>query len=230
MVSTTRAGIPYPTPDDANDVPRDLERLADRVAELVGATPMTGVERDALEGADLYPGRAVWVTDSDPPGLEVYTAGDGWVRAGITRHDALDGLDEGDPHPQYVPADGSRPVTGNLTADAAVTVTGTLTVAALREQRTTTGSSTPTIDLDGAAVQQLTHDGPIDVSWAGVPTDPAHARSVTIVVASSDDVSWPAETRFPGGEPPKLDPEAWLVAVAADGHVTVHPSGMEVSS
>ena len=115
MATTPRAAVPYPTPNDDADVPRDVQALADRVAELVGAEVVTSSERDSIGGVDLYPGRLVWVTDADPPGLDVWD-GSGWLRVGATDHDALTGL-TADDHPQYVPADGSRPLTGPLDAD-----------------------------------------------------------------------------------------------------------------
>lgn len=79
--TTGRGGLPYPSGSDANDVPGDLQALAERVALLLGATPLTALQRDALEGDDLYAGRAVLVTDaSGGPRIEVRHDGS-WVAA-----------------------------------------------------------------------------------------------------------------------------------------------------
>lgn len=76
MASTARAGLPFPAPSDANNVPADMEALADRVDLLTGATPVTELERDALAGDDRFTGRIVFNVDAER--VEVFD-GDDWV-------------------------------------------------------------------------------------------------------------------------------------------------------
>lgn len=76
---TARAGLPFPEPADPNNVPADLEALAVRVAELLGAPALTTLQRDALAGADLYDGRIVYNTTAGR--LEIRRASS-WEAAG----------------------------------------------------------------------------------------------------------------------------------------------------
>lgn len=61
MPSTVRMALPYPDDTDANDVPADLQALADRL-ELVINGAFNTVARDALAGAELWAGRVIWNT------------------------------------------------------------------------------------------------------------------------------------------------------------------------
>ena len=86
--STARVGIPYPTAAATYEPHEDLRRLAERVAGQVGASPLTTVERDALEGDDLWAGRLILRTDLEEPQIEVYDSAmnggaGGWRPAGV---------------------------------------------------------------------------------------------------------------------------------------------------
>ena len=92
------------------------------------------------------------------------------------------------------------------------------------------GSGTPTIDFASQTrMWVLTAAGSLNPTWSGVPSSGEVARSATIVVTASTDLSWPTGTRYPGGEVPDHTPEQWYVAVARGGAVTLHPSSAEVS-
>ena len=81
MPTTSRAGLPFPDGEDPVDIPGDVGALASRVADLLGATRVTELQRDALEGNDLYGGRVVFNTDSGV--LEVYN-GDAGTWDGVS--------------------------------------------------------------------------------------------------------------------------------------------------
>ena len=62
MTTTTR-GVPYPEPADPNDVPSDIEALAEWMDSNPGVLVVTTAQRNALLGADRWVGRVVYNTD-----------------------------------------------------------------------------------------------------------------------------------------------------------------------
>ena len=122
-----------------------------------------------------------------------------------------------DPHDQYLQSAGDE-------------MTGDLALHSLRERRSSTSSSSPTVNFEGAGLQVLTNSGSTSVSWANVPSASDQVRSVTLQFTAASSVQWPGGTRFAEGEPPDIEDETWVVAVAADGDVTVFASGAEVST
>lgn len=145
--------------------------------------------------------------DVDPQGTAESEAS-----SAVTSHEQ-----ESDPHDQYLQSAGDE-------------MTGDLALHSLRERRSSTSSSSPTVNFEGAGLQVLTNSGSTSVSWANVPSASDQVRSVTLQFTNSSSVSWPGGTRFAEGEPPDIEDETWIVAVAADGDVTVFASGAEVST
>jgi hypothetical protein len=56
---TTSKGVPYPAPGSSNDVPTDLQTLAEWIDLHPGVSVLTTAQRDALTGGDLYEGRLI---------------------------------------------------------------------------------------------------------------------------------------------------------------------------
>lgn len=59
MTMTTK-GVPYPEPTYPNNVPGDIKAVANWVNAHPGITTMTTVERNALTGMALWPGRTIY--------------------------------------------------------------------------------------------------------------------------------------------------------------------------
>jgi hypothetical protein len=99
-MATTPRGYPYPAATDANDVPADLQALAQKNDDRPGISPLTTAARDALAGADLWDGRVIYNLTTSR--LERYNAAvPAWQSAGISDHGDLTGLADDD-HPQYL--------------------------------------------------------------------------------------------------------------------------------
>jgi hypothetical protein len=99
-MATTAKGYPYPAATDANDVPADLQALAQKNDDRPGVSPLTTAARDALAGADLWDGRVIYNLTASR--LERYNAAvPAWQSAGISDHGDLTGLADDD-HPQYL--------------------------------------------------------------------------------------------------------------------------------
>ena len=62
MPATTAKGLPYPQAADPNDIPADLQRLAEAVDAIPGVASMTTATRDALAAAQKWAGRIIWNT------------------------------------------------------------------------------------------------------------------------------------------------------------------------
>lgn len=131
---TTPKGVPYPASTDPNNVPLDLQRLADWVDARPGVAPLTTAQRDALAGVDLWNGRVIYNLTTLQ--LERYdtTGTPGWRAAVIFDHGLLTGLADDD-HPQYVlhteltAADyATKAEADSKVAKAGDTMTGGLTV------------------------------------------------------------------------------------------------------
>lgn len=177
-----------------------------------GAVPvLSETDRDNI--SDPEDGNVIYNTDTQR--LETYD-GSEWrqyvVSSAITSHEQ-----ESDPHDQYLQSAGDE-------------MTGDLALHSLRERRSSTSSSSPTVNFEGAGLQVLTNSGTTNVSWDNVPSASDQVRSVTLQFTNSSSVSWPVGTRFAEGEPPDIDGETWVVAVAANGNVTVFASGAGVST
>jgi len=236
---TDRAGIPYPTAPAPYEPHEDMRRIAERVAEQIGAVPLTTVERDALEGDDLYDGRAVLVTDANPARLEVYDGSEWVALAPQAAVDALDAGDVGadpagtaasevsdhesasDPHSQYLDeSDG----------DARYTLQVGGTIRGYVEPSDDPGASgTVTLDLSAHNVYDVTPTGTIDFAFSGLPSSGDSVSATIIVRNDSHAITWPAGTRFADGEAPELDGETWLVVVAVGSEVTVFESASAVA-
>jgi hypothetical protein len=99
-MATTPRGYPYPAAADANDVPADLQALAQKNDDRPGISPLTTAARDALAGTDLWDGRVIYNLTTSR--LERYNAAvPAWQSAGISDHGDLTGLADDD-HPQYL--------------------------------------------------------------------------------------------------------------------------------
>jgi hypothetical protein len=97
---TTAKGAPFPAATSANDVPADLQALANWLDARPGVSPLTTAARDALIGADLWDGRVIYNLTTAQ--LERYNAAiPAWQSASISDHGLLTGLADDD-HPQYV--------------------------------------------------------------------------------------------------------------------------------
>lgn len=62
MPASTPRGAPYPVATDNNDVPGDIQRLAEWVDLRPGISTLTTVQRDALAGVELWTGRVIFNT------------------------------------------------------------------------------------------------------------------------------------------------------------------------
>jgi hypothetical protein len=99
---TTSKGAPYPAATSANDVPADIQALANWLDARPGVSPLTTAARDALTGADLWDGRVIYNLTTAQ--LERYNATlltPAWQSASITDHGGLTGLGDDD-HVQYL--------------------------------------------------------------------------------------------------------------------------------
>ncbi|GAB3867417.1 hypothetical protein GCM10028801_41370 [Nocardioides maradonensis] len=72
-MSTTPKGAPYPVGTAPNDVPTDLEALADWVDAHPGITTFTTAARDVLTGVDVWAGRVIF--NSTTQQLEINKTG-----------------------------------------------------------------------------------------------------------------------------------------------------------
>lgn len=105
MSLTTRLSLPYPEPGDPNDVPADLQALANAVENNApGITSVTTAARDAFAAGQKWNGRVIYNTTTSK---HEQWNGSAWVDLGITDHGGLGGLADDD-HPQYALANGSR--------------------------------------------------------------------------------------------------------------------------
>jgi hypothetical protein len=99
-MAITAKGYPFPATADANDVPADMQALAEKVDTRPGVSALTTAARDALAGAELWDGRVIY--NLTAARLERYNATVlAWQPAGITGHGQLTGL-ANDDHPQYL--------------------------------------------------------------------------------------------------------------------------------
>lgn len=101
-MSTTTKGVPYPALDGStdNDVPADLNAIAEWVNTNPGVAVLTPTQRDALAGVDLWNGRVILNITSGL--LERYSTSSGtWGVVGVGDHGDLTGLADDD-HPQYL--------------------------------------------------------------------------------------------------------------------------------
>lgn len=62
-MTTTPRGVPHPVAADPNDVPSDIEALAEWVDSNPGVLVVTTAQRNALLGADRWVGRVVYNTE-----------------------------------------------------------------------------------------------------------------------------------------------------------------------
>src|SRR4051794_13713747 len=67
--TTTRLALPYPTPDDTVDVPRDVQALAQKLDPLVGAYTVTSPIGDVGMVAQCRAGRQLTAADFTTLGL-----------------------------------------------------------------------------------------------------------------------------------------------------------------
>jgi hypothetical protein len=82
-MATTAKGYPYPATTDSNNVPADLQSLAEKNDDRPGISPLTTSARDGLTGADLWDGRVIF--NLTAARLERYNAAvPAWQAAGIS--------------------------------------------------------------------------------------------------------------------------------------------------
>lgn len=104
-------------------------------------------------------------------------------------------------HGQYLETDGGQLVSYSETVATPANTTGTVT-----------------LDLGAASVFRLTPTGACTIALTGVVA--GAFQSFTLILATSAHaLTWPAGTRFPGGEPPALDGETWLSGVVNENGV-----------
>jgi hypothetical protein len=234
MASSTAKGVPFPEETDANDVPADLEALADWIDAHPGVTPLTTAARDALTGAELWAGRLIVNVTTGQ--LERYDADAvAWRAATITDHGALTGLLDDD-HPQYLTTTrhdttarhGSTVVDhgsiGGLADDDhpqyLKKTGGQLT--AYRETVVATGTAgAVTLDLSAANVFRLAPTGAVTIAVTGGVAGVAQAFTL-VVTNSTYAITWPSGTRFPDATPPTLSGETWISGVRdSAGNLTI---------
>lgn len=63
-MATTAKGYPYPAAGVSNNVPGDVQLLAQAVDDNPGIASLSTVQRDALAGANRWTGRIIWNTTS----------------------------------------------------------------------------------------------------------------------------------------------------------------------
>lgn len=81
MATTPRLALRYPAAGDPNNVPLDMQRMAEDVENLApGISVLTTVQRDALAGAQLWTGRTIF--NSTTAQHEVRTAAGAWIAVG----------------------------------------------------------------------------------------------------------------------------------------------------
>lgn len=61
-MTTTPKGVPYPESTDPNNAPGDIKAVADWLNANPGIAAMTTVQRNALTGAQVWPGRTIFNT------------------------------------------------------------------------------------------------------------------------------------------------------------------------
>lgn len=66
-MATTTKGFPYPIGTQNNDVPVDMQALAEKIDSLPGIAPLTTAQRDALAGGDLWVGKMIWNSSTAKP-------------------------------------------------------------------------------------------------------------------------------------------------------------------
>lgn len=79
MPLTPRLQVPYPAAGDPNDVPSDLQAIAEALDAAPGITAVTTVQRDALAGVQRWTGRVVVNTTN---GRLEWWDGDSWEPVG----------------------------------------------------------------------------------------------------------------------------------------------------
>ncbi|TIC78770.1 glycine-rich domain-containing protein [Nocardioides sp. GY 10127] len=103
MTATTGRGFPYPEPTDDNNIPADMQALAEAVDTMPGVAVLTTAQRDALSGAELWAGRVIantttgtvqqyrgasigWVDIAESAVRTVFTASGTWTKpAGLRK-------------------------------------------------------------------------------------------------------------------------------------------------
>ena len=164
--------------------------------------------------------------ESNPHGTTAVQVGAdevGTADAAVTAHEA-----ESDPHPQYL--NESDGYLQESDGDARYTLQVGGTIRGYVEPSDDPGASgTVTLDLSAHNVFDVTPTGTIDFAFSGLPSSGDSASATIIVRNDSHAITWPAGTRFAGGEAPELDGETWLVAVAVGSQVTVLESASAVA-
>jgi hypothetical protein len=99
MPGTTARGVPHAIgSDEASSIDESMLSLAEWLNDNPGSATLTTAERDALSGAAVWTGRAIYNTTLARP--ELYN-GVAWVRSGVTDHGDLAGAEDDD-HAQYL--------------------------------------------------------------------------------------------------------------------------------
>ena len=205
---TDRARLPYPTGSDEPKGWEQLQALAERVAMFIGAPSYTTTQRDGLTSSTLYVGMLIYNSTDDE--VQAFT---------------------GDPSNPDPSSDWLSIGAGDFLPLSGGTLTGDLELHSYKERRVNRDTTSWDVHFDEQGLVRNASTGSVTVTWEAVPTSDTRVRSVTLVLhGPPSSVTWPSGTRFPGGDPPDIDGETWLTAVATGGTVYVFPVGAAVGS
>lgn len=224
MPSSTAKGAPYPVgTDNAADLDVIVQDLAQWVDEHPGVTPMTTAARDALTGADLWPGRMIYNTTTGK--YQSYTGTTWGEDIGGIPGAGVKALFRQATAPTQMP-DGTPLVPGVVWINSAesIDIPGPL-LYGYRERWQLLGNASGTVSLDFSKYNawSVTPTAAVTLAFTGLPTNPDEAASGTLVVANSTyALSYPAGTKFPSGTPPTLNGKTYLsIVVEPGGQVVV---------
>ena len=175
MATTTDKGVPYPEQSDYNNVPRDLQAIAEWLDARPGVSSLTTSQRDALTGVALWEGRVIY--NLSETRVEVYD-GDDWVE--------IEGGGGGEPIPGPPNVLSIGTVTTGAPGDpASATITGTspsqvlnLTIPAGED-----GEAGPANTLSIGTVTTGTPGSPASATITG--TAPTQTLNLTIPAGDS---------------------------------------------
>jgi hypothetical protein len=208
MPGSTSRGVPHAIGSDAaSTIDESMTSLAQWLSDNPGSATLTTAARDALSGAALWTGRAIYNTTLSRQ--EVYN-GVAWVRPGITAHADLSGL-AGSAHPDHLLNDGTTTLLG-----------------ALYEGVSTADTTTSyALDWSAAPIHSLTLTGSCVFTFSNVP--PA-GGAVTLILkqdgTGSRTATWPAAVKWAEGTAPTIteaaNSEDVLTFVTPDGGANVY--------
>lgn len=216
-LNTPRLNLPYPEPQDPNDVPADMQALATAIEEAPGVADMTTVERDALTGAQLWVGRMIYNTDT-----ATYQSWDG--AAWNEDIGGIPGAGVAALYRQDTAPVAPEPGTVWFNSGEVISVPGPV-LYGYRERWQAKGNVSGTVTLDFSQYNSWTINptAAVTIAFAGLPTNADEAVSGTLVVQNSTyAITWPAGTKFPDATPPVINGKTYLsIVVEPGGQVVV---------